>query len=120
AGELEPAGFVRPGARPFLKGRELDRPERDRGAADGSPVRPDHGSAHDAAVVRRDPEIPDGDGKNDRAGRQNEPVQQKPSPARPFFLAHPLVAPEVRPRMNSFWARRNSRIPGASTMMQKA
>ena len=33
---------------------------------------------------------------------------------------HPLVAPEVRPWTNSFCASRNSRMPGASTMMQKA
>ena len=35
-------------------------------------------------------------------------------------IVQPLVAPEVSPWMNSFCASRNSRMPGASTMMQKA
>ena len=103
-------------------GGEVQHPERDRGVGDGLALRVDDEPFDDAVVMGRHIEVPREDRGRDRARHEDEAVEQEAPPERPvrIVVAHPLVAPEVRPWMNSFCARRKSRMPGASTMMQKA
>src|SRR5918993_1567715 len=103
-------------------GGEVQHPERDRGVGHGLAARVDDAALDDAVVVGRHMDVPYEDCRRDRAGNNHEATEKEPFPARRVVIsfAHPFVAPEVRPRMNSFWARRKSRMPGASTMMTKA
>src|SRR5260370_25642573 len=77
-----------------------------------------HAVAHlafdDAAVVEGDKDIPAGDHERNHERHQEKAMQEKASPA------HPLVAPEVRPRMNSFCAIKKMVRPGTSTRTTKA
>src|SRR5262249_51527709 len=88
--------------------------EDDRGARHRCARAVVHLPFDDAAVVESDIDVPSGDHERDDRRDEEEAMGEKASPA------HPLVAPEVRPRMNSFCAIRNMVRPGTRTMTTKA
>src|SRR4051794_4063132 len=120
--EAETAIRAGPRARLLDISREVQDPERDARVRDRLAAGIDDTALDHAVVVRRHIEVPGEDRGRDRARHEHEAVEEEPPPERAVGIvaAHPLVAPEVRPRMNSFWASRNRRMPGASTMMTKA
>jgi len=78
------------------------------------PIRVDDLALNYTAVIERDITVPRERGACDHK-RCDHPATL--CPARHH---HPLVAPEVSPRMNSFCAMRNTKIEGANTMAAKA
>lgn len=72
-------------------------------------------SGNDAVVVQRYVNVPGQDHQRERERYRDEAMREQP--ANP---PHPFAAPEVRPRMKSFWAMRKMTTPGASTMTTKA
>src|SRR5689334_10399218 len=113
-GEAERAVGIRRRVAALLMGDEAALEQHDGRAAHRLPRRIDHPAFHDAVIVAGDVHEPQHRDDGDRAGHDH-PAREEPA-----RQLHPFVAPEVRPRMNSFWAIRNTRIDGASTMTAKA
>src|SRR6185437_1113308 len=117
-GEAKIATSIRRHMLLLLISREVEDPERDGRVGNGIAVHIHHPADNNAMVVRRDVDIPDENRDRDDARHQNKAVGED---ALPFsWTVHPLVAPEVRPWMNSFCAIKKRTRPGARTMMQKA
>src|SRR5262249_25996763 len=114
ANEAEAAGAVGPCALTLVVHDEVALQQYDGGVRHGPPIRVDHLPLHQAAVVDCDIAVP----------REHEACDQQwcdhPAARCPVAHAHPLVAPEVSPRMNSCCAMRNTKIEGTSTITAKA
>src|SRR5712671_1361385 len=102
------------GAPQLLVIDEIALEEDDRGARHRSARAVAYLAFDDAAVVEGDIDVPAGDKDCDGQRHRDEAMAEDASPA------HPLVAPEVRPRMNSFCAIRKMVRPGTSTRTTKA
>src|ERR671913_2047473 len=112
-GEAVDALRVGRGALLFLVIDEVALEEDDRGARHRRARPVLHLALDDAVVVEGDIDVPRHDDGYERQRDGDEAVGE----GAPL---HPLVAPEVRPRMNSFCAIRKMASPGISTRTTKA
>src|SRR5262245_33758264 len=112
--EAEAAGAVGARALAFVVHDEVALQQYHGGIWHRPPICVDDLTLNDTAVIESDIAVPRERGACDRK-RDDHPAARCPT-----RHGHPLVAPEVSPRINSFCAMRNTKIEGASTMTAKA
>src|SRR5262245_15816926 len=112
--EAEAAGAVGARALALVVHDEVALQQYHGGVRHRPPICVDDLTLNYTAVIESDMAVPRERGARDRKRYDH------PTAGCPVRHGHPLVAPEVSPRINSFCAMRNTKIEGASTITAKA